>query len=182
MTDAASTQDTPEQELPPYPWKEDTVKGSEKFFDLLKIEQDRLHNKLRTGDERARNNSTAALAAVGVVTILRTLTPTIPLWSLVLFLGLVLAILILTAVVIFNRNTYMMTPSGLEKERGILWDDSRTYMMILHHYLAGLVKNIKELDTLQRIKFLLLDIQNSLLILLLAVLMYMLYCAASGLK
>ena len=173
--------DTPET-LPPYQWEADTIKGSERFFDLLKGEQDRLSNKLRTGDERARSNGTAALAAVGMVTLLRGVIPTLPGWLLLIFLSLVLTVLGLMAAIIFNRDTTSMKPSGLWKERTDLWEDGRSYMEIMQFYQAGFIENIAEMDRLQRTKYRLLDVQNVVVIALLSTLAVMLLWAVTALN
>lgn len=173
--------ETPEP-LPPYQWQEGTIKGSEKFFDFLKGEQDRLVNKLRVGDERARSNGTTALAAAGIVTLTRSAAPTLPDWTLLVFLALALVVLTLTAAIIFNRTTTAIKPESLWQERTDLWNDERSYMEIMQFYQAGMIENIAQYDKLQRVKYKLLDWQNGVLALLIALLVTLLAWAASTLK
>lgn len=78
----------------PSPWSEDTLKGSEQFTALLKAEQERITGKVRLAEDRARANATAALAATGVATVLRTVDTTQPTALLVI---LIIAILITLA-------------------------------------------------------------------------------------
>lgn len=152
-------------------WPEGTIKGSERFFDLLKNESERLTNKIRVSEDRARGNSTAAVAAVGLVTLLRAAGAELPFWILLLFVLLVLVILGLSLAILFNRSTTGIKPAWMWEERTRLWKEDRSYLAIMQSYQKGWIDNIEELHKLQRGKYLLLDVQNIALLLLLLVLL-----------
>lgn len=148
---------------PRYQFPESTIKSSERLFDLLKGEQDRLQNKIRTAEDRARGNNTAALAIIGVVTMLNTLKNPPPLPLVVLLVTGVILTLALGLSVLRNRDTRSIAPEWMEEELQRLKTVERHYLQIMQLYQRGWIRNIKELTRLQDEKYSLLDWQNYLL-------------------
>lgn len=160
--------------LPPFKFHDDTIKGSERFNDLLKTEYERRAGKVKLAEDRARANGTAALAVVTAMTVLRSLTPDQPAWAALVFLLLVVVSLVLMATIVANRDGTGITTAALIKERNHLWAEGRTYMEIMQFYQLGMIQNIEELERTQHLKYRLLDWQNACLfaqIVLLAVML-----------
>lgn len=171
-----------EEEPQTYIWKEGAIKGSERFLDLLKAEQDRLTNKVRVAEDRARGNSTVAIAAVGVVTVLRTLDPQLAPGPVVLFVAGVLLVLGLMTAILSNRDSSSITSKWMREETTRLWEDGRPYMEIMQLYQRGWITNIEELHKLQDAKYRLLGWQNIALVGVLGTLVFILVFHGSALR
>lgn len=162
-------------------WPDATIKGSERFNDLLKIEHDRLAAKVKAAEERARANSTSVLAAIGVVTLIRTLQPDIPVVLIVIFAFVALFILALAVAISFNRTVLGISPKWMRQEHERLWHEDRSYLEIMQLYQNGMMDNIDVLDRLQEKKYKQLDWQNGLLAVAVVLLVCMLIVGALGL-
>lgn len=143
-----------------YRGPDDTLKGSERFNDLLKGELERLNTKIKTAEERARGNSTAVIGAAALVNLLRSPAQPLPEWALLLFGAGVIGSLALMVAILFNRNTTAISPEWMWKEHALLWNEDRAYLEIMQIYQRGTIRSIAELEQLERAKYRLLDAQN----------------------
>ncbi len=164
-----------------YPFPESSIKGSERFTELPKTEQDRLTAKIRVAEDRARANGTAALAVIGVATLLRTVAPATPLPLVLLMVFAVLLTLGLSLAVTFNRDTTSLTVRWMHEEQQRLWSDRRAYLDILRYYQRSYMRTIGELNALMDTKYDLLEFQNVALLLTFVTLVAMLGTALAAL-
>lgn len=166
----------------PSPWSEDTLKGSEQFTALLKAEQERITGKVRLAEDRARANATAALAATGVATVLRTVDTTQPTALLVILIIAILITLALSLDIIRNRDTTSIEISWMLEEQDRLWSVPRPLMEVTRLYQRGYISNIRDLKLLEREKYTLLNRQNLALGITLLTLVIMLIWTAGHVR
>lgn len=165
-----------------YAFPDSTIKSSERLFELLKGEQDRLTNKVKIAEDRARGNNTLAIGAIGVLTLLRSLETNLPLLLVLLLAAGVIATLLLGLRIQWNRETSGITTDWMQEELQRLKNVDRNYLQIMQYYQRGWISNIADLDRLQRQKYNVLDKQNIALAFTLTILVLLLAWSGAGLK